>query len=315
MDGRTVGFIGLGTRGGPMARNVLKRGYQVIGYDVSADAIATLVAAGGRAAASPRAAAEVAGVVITMLPDGLDVEAAVLGADGVLEGLREGSILVDMSTIDPEVSRRIGARVAERGARMVDAPVGKTSDHAIAGTLTLMVGGDPADVDAVRGVLDCMGADFFYCGPLGAGEAMKLINNMLAATVAGASIEALTLGVRSGLDIELMLSLMKTTMAWNNALAIALPKKALIGDYSLGFMTRLARKDVRHAVAMAERQGVPTPTCTAALGGLTDAVERGYGAEDAAGSVLRLREEQAGVRVRLDKKPQQGPPPARRHVA
>ena len=301
MDGRTVGFIGLGTMGGPMARNVLKRGYDVTGYDLNADAVAALVAAGGQAAASPRAVAEAAEVVVTMLPDGPDVEAAVLGERGALEGLRPGAILVDMSTIDPEVTRRIGAQVAARGARMVDAPVGKTSDHAVAGTLTLMVGGDPADVDAVRGVLDCMGTDFFYCGPLGAGEAMKLINNMLAATVAGASIEALTLGVRWGLDVELMLSLMKTTMAWNNALAIALPGKALVGDYSLGFMTRLAQKDVRHAVAMAERLGVPTPTCAAALGGLAEAVERGYGGEDASGSVLRLREEQAGVRVRLGK--------------
>lgn len=301
MDGRTVGFIGLGTMGGPMARNVLKRGYHVTGYDLNADAVAALVAAGGRAAASPRAVAEAAEVVVTMLPDGPDVEAAVLGERGALEGLRTGAILVDMSTIDPEVTRRIGAQVAARGARMVDAPVGKTSDHAVAGTLTLMVGGDPADVEAVRGVLDCMGTDFFYCGPLGAGEAMKLINNMLAATVAGASIEALTLGVRWGLDIELMLSLMKTTMAWNNALAIALPSKALVGDYSLGFMTRLAQKDVRHAVAMAERLGVATPTCAAALGGLTEAVERGYGGEDASGSVLRLREEQAGVRVRRGK--------------
>jgi 3-hydroxyisobutyrate dehydrogenase-like beta-hydroxyacid dehydrogenase len=299
MDGRTVGFIGLGTMGGPMARNVLKGGYDVIGYDLSPAAVAALVAAGGRAAASPRAVAEAAPVVVTMLPDGPDVEAAVLGTDGVLGGLRAGSILVDMSTIDPEVTRRIGAKVAAQGACMVDAPVGKTSDHAVAGTLTLMVGGEPADVEAVRGVLDCMGSDFFYCGPLGAGETMKLINNMLAATVAGASIEALTLGVRAGLEIELMLSLMRTTMAWNNALAIALPSKALVGDYSLGFMTRLAHKDVRHAVGMAGRLGVLTPTCSAALGGLADALERGYGAEDASGSVLRLREAQAGVRVRL----------------
>ncbi len=299
MDGRTVGFIGLGTMGGPMARNVLKGGYDVIGYDLSPAAVAALVAAGGRAATSPRAVAEAAPVVVTMLPDGPDVEAAVLGEDGAIGGLRAGSILVDMSTIDPEVTRRIGAKVAAQGACMVDAPVGKTSDHAVAGTLTLMVGGAPADVEAVRGVLDCMGSDFFYCGPLGAGETMKLINNMLAATVAGASIEALTLGVRAGLEIELMLSLMRTTMAWNNALAIALPSKALVGDYSLGFMTRLAHKDVRHAVGMAGRLGVPTPTCSAALGGLAAAVERGYGAEDASGSVLRLREEQAGVRVRL----------------
>jgi 3-hydroxyisobutyrate dehydrogenase-like beta-hydroxyacid dehydrogenase len=299
MDGQTVGFIGLGTMGGPMAQNVRKRGYEMVVYDLNPNAAVPLVAQGARSATSPREVAAAADVVITMLPDGPDVEDAILGRDGAIEGLRPGAVLVDMSTIDPEATRRIGTRLAERGVRMVDSPVGKTSEHALSGTLTLMVGGDPADVEAVRPILDCMGTDFFYCGELGAGEAMKLINNMLAATVAGASIEALTLGVRWGLEVELMLSLMKTTMAWNNALAIALPKKALIGDYSLGFMTRLAQKDVRHAVAMAERLAVPTPTCAAALGGLAEAVGRGYGAEDASGSVLRLREEQAGVRVRL----------------
>jgi 4-hydroxybutyrate dehydrogenase / sulfolactaldehyde 3-reductase len=299
MADQIVGFIGLGTMGGPMARNVMKGGFSLVAYDADAAALRRAVEAGARPAESPREVAAQADVTITMLPDGPEVEAVVLGPNGAVEGLRPGSILVDMSTIDPAVTRRVGAKLAERGVRMVDCPVGKTSDHAVAGTLTLMVGGEPADIEAVRGILDCMGTDFFHCGELGAGEAMKLINNMLAATVAGASIEALTLGVKAGLTVELMLSLMKTTMAWNNALAVSLPKKALVGDYSLGFMTKLARKDVGHAVSMAERLGAPTPTAVAALEGLTQAVERGYAVEDVAGSVLRLREEQAGVSVKL----------------
>jgi 4-hydroxybutyrate dehydrogenase / sulfolactaldehyde 3-reductase len=301
MNDRVVGFIGLGTMGGPMARNVRRHGYEMVLYDRDPAALAALEELGARAAASPAEVASASDVIITMLPDGPDVEAAVLGPGGAIEGFKEGAILVEMSTIDPEVTRKIGAELAKRRVRMVDSPVGKTSEHAVAGTLTLMVGGDSADVEAVRPILGCMGKDFFHCGGLGAGETMKLVNNMLAATVAGASIEALTLGVRAGLEVELMLALMRTTLAWNSALAVALPNKGLVGDYSLGFMTSLARKDVGHAVRMAERLGAPTPTAAAALEGLSAAVERGYGREDASGSVLRLREEQAGVRVRLKK--------------
>lgn len=294
-----IGFLGLGTMGGPMARNILKRGYEVKAFDLNPAAIESHVAAGGTAAANVAEIAEGSDIVITMLPDGPDVEHVVLGAGGLVHVMEPGTVLVDMSTIDPAVSRRVGAALAERGIGMVDSPVGKTADHALAGTLTLMVGGDPTIVERVRPVLECMGADFFYCGELGMGEALKLTNNFLAATILSATSEALVMGVKAGLTLELMTSVMKTTMAWNNQLAVALPKKALAGDFGAGFMVKLGQKDQRLAITMARALGVETPVGSAAYDVLSSAAAIGYADLDVS-SVLKLREEQAGVQVRAN---------------
>lgn len=292
-----IGFVGLGTMGGPMARNILRGGHAVRGFDMNPAAVAAHVEAGGTAAASPRQAAEGAEVVITMLPDGPDVERAVLGENGVLSGLGRGTVYIDMSTIDPAVTRRVGEAVAAKGALMVDSPVGKTADHAIAGTLTLMVGGEPEVIARVRPVLDLMGRDFFHCGPLGMGEAMKLTNNFLAATLMAVSVEALVTGTKAGLSLDLMMDVMRTTMAWNNQLGVSLPKKALAGDFSLGFMVKLAQKDQRLAVGMAEALGSRTPVGRAALDSLAEAASAGLGELDVS-ALMKLREDQAGVVVR-----------------
>ncbi len=292
-----IGFVGLGTMGGPMARNILRGGHAVRGFDTNPAAMAAHVEAGGTAATSPRHAAEGADVVVTMLPDGPDVERAVLGEGGVLAGLVRGAIYIDMSTIDPAVTRRVGAAVAAKGAHMVDSPVGKTADHAIAGTLTLMVGGEPEVISKVRPILDLMGKDFFYCGPLGMGEAMKLTNNFLAATLMAVSVEALVTGTKAGLKLDLMMDVMRTTMAWNNQLGVSLPKKALAGDFSLGFMVKLAQKDQRLAVGMAEALGSRTPVGKAAHDSLAEAAAAGLAELDVS-ALMKLREEQAGVVVR-----------------
>jgi 3-hydroxyisobutyrate dehydrogenase len=294
----SAGFIGLGTMGAPMARNLLKKGHALVVFDVNASAVAALVAAGARAAASPREVAEQSEFVITMLPDAPDVERVSAGPDGVLAGLRNGSVYIDMSTIDPGTTRRIGEQVAARGAQMIDSPVGKTADAAVAGTLTLMVGG-PADVIArCRPLLDAMGTDFFHCGQLGAGQTMKLLNNLLAQALGAASTEALVTGVKAGLTLETMLSVLRTTMAWNNQLAISMPKKPLVGNFTPGFMLKLAHKDCRLALQMAESLGVPTPVGRATLEGLGEGMRHGLQDHDV-GAMLKLREEQAGVTVRL----------------
>lgn len=295
---KNIGFLGLGTMGAPMAQNLLRKGYSVRGFDPNPRALQRHEEAGGSSAGSPREAAEGADVVISMLPDGPDVENAILGPEGAMHGMKAGSILIDMSTIDPSCTRRIGAALAGKGVEMVDSPVGKTADHAIAGTLTLIVGGKPEVVETVRPVLDCMGTDFFYCGDLGMGEAMKLTNNFLAATLMNASCEALVMGAKAGLSLDTMMSVMRTTMAWNNQLAISLPKKALADDFSLGFMVRLAEKDQRLAVGLARSLGVSVPVGSAAYDTLHEASENGLAELDVS-AVLRLREEQAGVRVRL----------------
>ena len=295
-----VGFIGLGTMGGPMARNVLNNGHRMVVHDVHEAAVAAMVAAGASAAAAPKDVAAASDIVITMLPDAPDVERVALGANGIVHGIRPGSVYVDMSTIDPGTTRRVGEAIAARGASMIDSPVGKTADAAVAGTLTLMVGG-PADVVArCRPVLDCMGTDFFHCGGLGAGQTMKLINNLLATAVSEASIEALVTGTKSGLSLDTMLSVLRTTMAWNNALAIAMPKRPLAGDFSPGFMLKLAHKDCRLALKMVDELGVAAPVGRAALASLDEGMQRGL-QDDDVGALLKLREEPVGVKVRLAK--------------
>ncbi len=293
-----VGFIGLGTMGAPMARNLLRNGHALTVADTQAQAVAALVAAGAVAASTPREVAACCEVVITMLPDAPDVERVALGPDGIVAGIRAGSLYIDMSTIDPATTRKVGAALAALDVAMIDSPVGKTADAAVAGTLTLMVGGSAAAVERARPLLDCMGTDFFHCGALGAGQTMKLINNLLATAVSEASVEALVTGTKSGLTLDTMLSVLRTTMAWNNALAIALPKRPLAGDFSPGFMMKLAHKDCRLALQMADGLGVATPVGHAALASLAEGLARGLQDHDV-GALLKLREEAAGVQVRL----------------
>jgi 3-hydroxyisobutyrate dehydrogenase-like beta-hydroxyacid dehydrogenase len=295
----SVGFIGLGTMGGPMARNVLKGGHELVVLDINQAAVVKLTGEGAKAAASPREVAEACDVIITMLPDAPDVERAVLGPDGILAGLRPGSVYIDMSTIDPATTQRIGRMVAEKGAGMIDSPVGKTAEHAVAGTLTLMIGGDESLIERVRPILGLMGSDLIRCGDLGAGQAMKLINNLLASILLEASVEALVSGVKVGLTLDTMISVLKTTMAWNNQLAIAMHNRALKGDFEPGFMVKLAHKDCRLAMSMNEGLGLKAPVGAATLAALQEALDEGLGTNDV-GSLLRLREKAAGVTVRLN---------------
>ncbi len=293
-----VGFIGLGTMGAPMARNILKKGHQLIVMDVQPAAVAALTALGATTAATPRDVAAGSDIVITMLPDAPDVERVALGPNGIVEGIRRGAIYIDMSTIDPDTTRKVGVAIASKGAAMIDSPVGKTADAAVAGNLTLMVGGAADVVARCRPVLDAMGTDFFHCGALGAGQTMKLINNLLATAVSEASIEALVTGTKSGLTLDTMMNVFRTTMAWNNALAIAMPKRPLAGDFSPGFMMKLAHKDCRLALKMVDGLGVVAPVGHAAFASLEEGLRRGL-SDDDVGALLKLREEPVGVKVRL----------------
>lgn len=293
-----VGFIGLGTMGAPMARNLLKAGHALTVYDLNAGAVASLAQAGANAAASPAAAASASEVVVTMLPDAPDVETAVLGPDGVAEGLKPGSLYIDMSTIDPQTTQRIGATLKARGVDMLDSPVGKTVEHAVAGTSTLMIGGDAAVLERARPILSAMGQDLIHCGRLGMGQAMKLTNNLLASVLITASSEALVCGAKAGLSLETMLNVLRTTMAWNQQLAVAMHNRALKGDFEPGFMVKLAHKDCRLALAMNHSLGIETPVGAATLAALQEAMEAGLASKDV-GAVLKLREDPAGVQVRL----------------
>jgi len=292
-----VGFIGLGVMGGPMALNVLKGGHPLTVFDVNPAAVAKLTKAGAKSAASPREVGAASDVVVTMLPEPKHVEEVVLGKNGVAEGLPKGGVIIDMSTIDPRTSQRVGAELKKRGLHMVDSPVGKTSEHAETGTLTLMVGGEPEIIEKVKPVLDRMGNETYYCGGPGMGHAMKTTNNLLATAIMVVNTEALAIGVKSGLTLELMLKVMKTTMAWNNQLAVAMPKKAFIGDDSPGFMVKLAAKDVRLACELAEAQGFEALAGRATQKTLERAIAKGFGERDTA-ALMRIREDELGIKVR-----------------
>src|SRR5919107_573655 len=166
-----VGFVGLGVMGGPMALNILNGGHDLTDFDLNPEAVARLTKAGAKAANSPSE------VVVTMLPEPHHVGQVVLGEDGVAAGLQPNGIVIDMSTIDPQSSQKIAEELRQRGFHMVDSPVGKTSEHAETGTLTLMVGGEPEIIERVKPVLDRMGSETFYCGGPGMGHAMKITNN------------------------------------------------------------------------------------------------------------------------------------------
>jgi 3-hydroxyisobutyrate dehydrogenase-like beta-hydroxyacid dehydrogenase len=186
-----VGFIGLGTMGAPMARNVMKKGHRLVVHDTQGAAVQSLVDAGAHAATTPAGSRGVVRRRHHHAAGCARRRARRSRCGRHRRGIRSGSVYIDMSTIDPATTRKVGAAIAAKSASMIDSPVGKTADAAVSGTLTLMVGG-PADVVArVRPVLDCMGTDFFHCGELGAGQTIKLINNLLATCIAEATFEAL----------------------------------------------------------------------------------------------------------------------------
>jgi len=292
-----VGFIGVGVMGGPMAANILKGGHKLTVHDRSAEAVDRLVKLGAKAAASPKEVGATSEIVVTMLPEPQHVEQVVLGSNGIVEGLPKGGIVVDMSTIDPKTSQRVGDELRRRGYEMIDSPVGKTSEHAVSGTLTLMVGGNPEAIRVAMPVLKCMGTDTFLCGGPGMGHAMKITNNLLATIIMVANTEVLAIGIKSGLALELMQEVMRTTMAWNQQLAIAMPKKAFIGDDSPGFMVKLACKDVRLACDLAEAQGFEAAVGRAAQRTMERAIQMGLGERDTA-ALMKIREDQIGVKVR-----------------
>ena len=292
-----VGFIGVGVMGGPMALNILKGGHSLTVFDLDAAAVQHMVAAGATAAPNARAVGAASEVVVTMLPEPHHVRDALLGTDGAAHGMKAGGVVIDMSTIDPVSSCAIAADLAAMGIDMVDSPVGKTSEHAATGTLTLMVGGKPDIIAKVKPVLDCMGNETYLCGGIGTGHAMKTVNNLLATTIMAANTEALAIGAKCGLTLELMMEVMKTTMANNAQLFVAMPKKAFKGDDSPGFMVKLACKDVRQAVELARTQGFEAHVGAACQRTLEEAMEKGFAGRDTA-VLMRIREDQLGVKVR-----------------
>ena len=295
-DARVL-FAGLGTMGLPMASNVVRAGFPVAGLDANPTAVERFAAAGGRAASD--ADIREADFIVTMVPDDAAVRAVLGGENGLIARAKAGAMIIEMSTTAPSTKIELAAEARRRGVAFIEAPVGRTMEHAIAGTLALMAGGDPALVEKARPLLSAMGSELHLCGDVGAGSALKLINNALVAAINAASIEALVAGRKANLELETIFSVLKTTMAWNNALAKALPNKALRRDFKPGFMTRLQHKDVGLALQMGRELDVPMPQAQAAYDVLARAIETGFGGDDGIGSMLRVVEADGGVTLEM----------------
>lgn len=294
---RRIGYIGLGMMGGGMATHLLKSGYPVTVFDLSAEAVERVLEFGAERADSPKAVAEASDVVITSLPNPASVEAVALGEDGIVHGVRPGMVYIDMSSIEPVTTRKVGAELAKRGAQMLDVPVGKGPPAAARGDLTLMVGGDPAVVEACADILDTLGSRRFYCGPLGAGVTTKLVNNLVSTAICALTGEAMAIGARAGLDPEVMLAVMSNTAADSAHLRNAITNRVLTGDFSPNFKLSLAHKDLGLATALAASLGVPSLLGSAAYQLHTLAVGAGLGDEDQSATV-KVYEACSGVPVR-----------------
>jgi 3-hydroxyisobutyrate dehydrogenase len=260
---KSIGFVGLGNMGLPMVANLLKAGYRVHAYDVRREAVEAAVGQGAVAAESAAQATSLGDAVVTMVPNSPEVELAYLGPKGVLDGARSGQIAIDMSTIDPATTRKVGARLEAAGVRMLDAPVSGGVPGAVAGTLTIMVGGDPAVVAQARPVLSAMGKNVVHVGPLGAGEVAKICNNLVAGVSMIAVAEAFTIGIRAGVDPKILHEVIRTSSGgcWalehNCPVAGLVPKSASNREFAAGFMTDLMAKDLSLARAAARDLGVP----------------------------------------------------------
>jgi 2-hydroxy-3-oxopropionate reductase len=254
----TVAVIGLGIMGGPMAANLLKAGYDVIGYNRSRDKVERLVEQGGQGAADVADAVRDADVVITMLPDSPDVEAVALGEGGVLDVAKEGTLLVDASTIRPDVAVRVAEAARARGVRAVDAPVSGGEAGAIEGTLSIMVGGKDADVEAARPVLEAVGSTVVHVGPAGSGQTVKAANQLIVAGTIELVAEALVFLEAHGVDTEAAVKVLAGGLAGNRILdrkgASMIARK-----FEPGFRIDLHHKDLGIVTSAAREAGVAIP--------------------------------------------------------
>ena len=291
-----IGFIGLGIMGRPMACNLVRAGFPVTVWNRSRSGMDAVAAAGAVAAADPRAVAEASDVLLTMVTDSPDVEAVLLGERGAGDGLRPGAVVIDMSTISPRVTRAIAARLAQRGVAMLDAPVSGGEAGAVAGTLSIMIGGEAAAVERCRPIFAALGRTIVHVGPIGAGQTVKLCNQVAGAIHLLAMSECLALAQKAGVDPAKMLEAVSAGAAGSWMLSHLAPR-VLDRDFAAGFMVRLQQKDLRLALALAEEVGQPLPG-TALVQQLLHALEAAGAGNDGTQALVRVFEALGGTEVR-----------------
>ena len=286
----TVAFIGLGIMGEPMARNLLKGGHIVRAFDVRTSAMEAISSKGAVLATSPANAAVDADFIFTMLPSGKEVNQAVFGENGFAQSMTENSLFIDTSTILPADTDEISAKLAAKGLKMMDAPVGRLAQNAIEGTLLFMVGGLESDLENVRPLLNLLGDEIVHCGAVGMGARMKIVNNYQSTALNILTAETLTLAKASGLDVNLAVEVMRETTAGRGHMNATYPNQVLSGNIEPGFMIDLAHKDLGLALETTAALRAPAFLGAAARQAYSIAQSNGQGRKDWTSVYLTLQQ-------------------------
>ncbi len=284
-----IGFIGLGIMGKHMLRNLRKAGHELVAYDIVPALLDAVVGDGVERGASSEDVASRTDVVITMLPDGPEVEQVILGPSGVLEGAHTGLVLVDMSSISPVISQEIAVACSKRGVGFLDAPVSGGEPKAIDGTLAIMVGGDQATFDKITPLLQLMGSSVILTGGVGAGNVTKLANQIIVACNIAAMSEALVLAQQCGVDQEVVFNAIKGGLAGSTVLNAKAPM-VIARDFKPGFRIRLHQKDLRNALLTAESKKVALPLTSLVQQMLIALMNKGNGDLDHSAIVTFIEE-------------------------
>jgi len=290
-----IGFIGLGIMGKPMSRNLLKAGHQLVVYDIDQSAIHELASVGAQPGASPSDVAAKSEVIITMLPNSAIVKTVIMGKDGVIEGARSGSIVIDMSSISPQVSREIAASLSQKGIHMIDAPVSGGEPKAIDGTLSIMAGGSQADFDEVLPIFKAMGSSAVLTGANGAGSVTKLANQIIVQLNIAAVSEALVLATKAGVDPELVFNAIRGGLAGSAVMEAKAPMM-LDRNFKPGGTLRINIKDIGNVLETSHELGVPLPL-TASVMEILQSLKADAMLEMDHSAIVRYYEKLANVEV------------------
>ena len=295
---KKIGFIGLGAMGLPMSKNVIRKGYEVTAYDIVKPRLDALVTFGAKAATSARDVAEQSDIVITIVPSSPHAREAILGEKGVIKGIRKGTVVIDMSTIDPVTTREISSALAEKGVKMLDAPVVRGVRGATEGTLAIYVGGEPEIFEKCKELLSAMGTDIEYCGTIGSGEIVKMVNNLLIAVSVCSLAEAMVLGVKAGVDPAILFKNLSKGSANSFVLQNHVKNFVMKGNFAEGvFPVDYIMKDLSLAMVTAEKYHIPQYFGSMAYQTYEHARAAGY-SKKYFPAVIQLLEKLAGVEVR-----------------
>jgi len=279
-----IGFIGLGVIGKPMSKNLLNAGYELFVYDIVQNSVDDLVKAGAKVCSSPSEVASESDVVITMLPNSPEVSQVIMGPHGVIEGARSNTMVIDMSSIAPIESQRIASALSEKGIRMLDAPVSGGEPKAIDGTLSIMVGGNKTDFDECHEILMRMGSQIVLCGAVGAGNIVKLANQIIVALNIAAMSEALVFAAKAGVEPKTVYEAISGGLAGSNVLNAKAPL-IFTRDFKPGFRIDLHVKDLQNVLETSHKIGVPLPLTSQVMEILQSLKVAGLGGLDHSGMI------------------------------